>query len=122
MRSELRARVASANVQPSLSGGGFVIAARLDVPFHLVVNREKSSRKSVAVMFGDRTVIATLVEYGPDVNTAVCVPTSLSVGVHENVPVVAVNVAVAIPEKVTSAASCVDSFSAVTVKVIVFPA
>jgi hypothetical protein len=87
-----------------------------------VTNREKSSRKSVAVRFGERTSIITLVEYVPDVNVAVCEPMSLSVVVHENAPVAESNDAPAMPEKETSAASCVDSFSAVTVKATAAPA
>ena len=53
---------------------------------------------------------------------AVCEPTSLSVGVHENAPVASLNVAAAMPEKDTAAAACVASFSAVTVKETASPA
>ena len=53
---------------------------------------------------------------------AVCEPTSPSVGVQENAPEAAVNVAPAMPEKDTSAAACVDSVSAVTVKATASPA
>ena len=53
---------------------------------------------------------------------AVCEPTSPSVGVQENAPVAAVNVAPAMPEKETGSAACVASFSAVTVKETASPA
>ena len=54
---------------------------------------------------------------------AVCEPTSLSVGVHENAPVAALNIAPAMPPgKETGLDACVDSVSAVTVKATVSPA